>query len=112
LVTITDSLAESELVKSKVSKPEAKVIFAGVVRSSRNSILGKEVEEEEALRGFLIALEFEVANHLDKKLNIVNPQSIAVIKKTKPFASLSKDAHQYLSAKNRFGLIKKAEDSL
>jgi hypothetical protein len=36
------------------------------VRSSRNSILGKSLSEEEALRGFLIALEFEVANHLDK----------------------------------------------
>jgi hypothetical protein len=57
---------ESELVKSNVSTPEAKVIFAGVVRSSRNSILGKSLSEEEALRGFLIALEFEVANHLDK----------------------------------------------
>ena len=67
LVTITDSLLESELVKSKVRTPEAKVIFAGVVRSSRNSILGKEFEEEDALRGFLIALEFEVANHLDRK---------------------------------------------
>jgi hypothetical protein len=67
LVTITDSLVESELVKSKVSTPEAKVILAGVVRSSRNSILGKELEDEEALRGFLMVLEFEVANHLDRK---------------------------------------------
>ena len=67
LVTITDSLVESELVKSKVRTPEAKVMLAGVVRSSRNSILGKEFEDEEALRGFLMALEFEVANHLDKK---------------------------------------------
>jgi hypothetical protein len=32
--------------------------------------------------------------------------------KAKPFARLSKGAHQYLSAKNNFSLIKKAEDSL
>jgi len=32
--------------------------------------------------------------------------------KTKPFARPQKGTHQYLSAKNRFGLIKKVKDSL
>jgi hypothetical protein len=43
---------------------------------------------------------------------MVNPQGIAVILKTKPFARLKKGGHQYLSAKNRVGLIKKVKDSL